>query len=280
MNTEEKLIKLSDGTEIYSKIKESGAPIWIVATHGIGEHLGRHQFLRDLFGQDFNIFQYDLKGHGKSQGERHHIEDFYEFMNDLEELIQFLKDEYKMERYILFGHSMGALITAGYLQSNARKDFYPEKVFLSSPPVGIGGPLGKIANYLPSPLVNKLCKIPLSLDLPGMIDLDHLSHDPRVHESYEMDPLNATKLSSKLVLELARAQKEVFSRPLRADCDAYVAVGTADQIVCPQLLIKYFSTIEKSFALKIFKKARHEIHNEIKRYRTPYLEYLRACLTE
>src|SRR3990167_8856677 len=105
-------IKMHDGVEISCQIKEMGGPIWLVATHGIGEHQERHQYLSDIFGQYFNVFRYDLRGHGRSGGPRGDISSFGQYMEDLNELIQFLHQEYRMKRYVLFGHSMGALINA------------------------------------------------------------------------------------------------------------------------------------------------------------------------
>ena len=90
MITEEKFIKMPDGVELHGQIREVGSQIWLIATHGIGEHLGRHNYLIDLFGHDFNVFQYDLRGHGQSQGKPAYIEDFFQYMEDLQEIINYL----------------------------------------------------------------------------------------------------------------------------------------------------------------------------------------------
>ena len=66
---------MKDGVELHAKIQETGSPIWLIHTHGIGEHLDRHQYLTDLFGKDFNIFQYDLRGHGRSLGPSAYVEE-------------------------------------------------------------------------------------------------------------------------------------------------------------------------------------------------------------
>ena len=49
MICEEKRILLSDGETLHSSIAENGTPVWIIVTHGLGEHSGRHQYIHKLF---------------------------------------------------------------------------------------------------------------------------------------------------------------------------------------------------------------------------------------
>ncbi|MBI2520606.1 MAG: alpha/beta fold hydrolase [Bdellovibrio sp.] len=273
-------IKMRDGVEISCKIKEMGGPIWLVATHGIGEHLERHQYLSDIFGQYFNIFRYDLRGHGRSGGPRGDIDAFSQYMEDLSELIQFLHQEYRMKRYVLFGHSMGALITASYLQNFHKTEYYPERVFLSAPPAAYVGLLGKFIEYAPPGLFRKIEQSALGLKLRGLVDLQYLSHDPRVREAYLADPLNELALHTRLLFGMAAAAKDVFARPIRPKCPAMCVVGSEDQIVNPHFLKKYFANVDRSFDFQIIKGGYHELHNEIEKYRRVYFELLRNFLMD
>lgn len=280
MVSEEVIFRTKDGIDLHLEIKENASPVWLVATHGIGEHLGRHRYLRELFGQEFNICQYDLRHHGKSSGKRSHVKDFSKFMDDLDEVIHYLKERYKMKDYILFGHSMGALITAAYIQQRADKDFYPSKVFLNAPPVGYPGPLGAITRMLPRGFWQKLSQLPASIPLKDLIDLSDLSHNPEVKTQYINDELNCLKLHSCLVLGMVKTSLEVFARPIRPLCPAYICVGGQDRIVSVSELKSYFTMVEKAFQLKVFEGAYHEIHNETQEYRKPYFEYLKSVLLE
>ena len=278
--SEQKYLIMRDGVELHSEFSERGGPIWIIATHGIGEHLGRHSYLKELFGHEFNIFQYDLRGHGRSRGERAYIDDFSVFTKDLDEIIYFLKKKYRMKRYILFGHSMGSLITANYMQNTCNSKFYPEKVILSAPPVGFPGALGNIVKFAPFKLIDKLASIPYSANISGLVDLNALSHDPRVAENYKKDELCSMKYHSKLLLELAKTSLDVFSRPLRIKCTATCIYGTGDKVVSPEAIEHYFTHIDKSFKVKKIVNAKHEIHNEISKYRTKYFDFLKEIFFE
>ncbi len=280
MFMDKKFLKMRDGAELYTQVKESGSPVWIIATHGIGEHLERHKYIPELFGHDFNVFQYDLRGHGRSTGKKAWIQDFSLYMEDLREITNFLKEKYRMNRYIVFGHSMGALITCSFIQNYVDENNYPERLIVNAPPVGVGGGLGAVVRALPATFFKAASDLPYSLALGGLVDLNNLSHDPRVKEDYIKDPLNALKLESKLVLEMTKTAKETFSRPLRSKCPSYVSVGSSDRIVGTSDLINYFTNIDKSFQLKVFDGAYHEIHNEIEKYRKPYFDHLKTVFNE
>ncbi len=278
MISEQHFIRMRDDVELHAQVQETGASTWLIATHGIGEHLGRHSYIGDLFSGQFNLFQYDLRGHGLSMGRSAYVEDFWDYMHDLEEILCYLKKRYKMNRFALFGHSMGALITAGFLQRMAHKDLYPEVVFLNAPPVGYPGILGKIIEFSPQSILAGLAGLPVSLRLGGLVDLNFLSHDVRVKERYLADTKNALTLHSKLLLEMVKASREVFTRPLRPLCQAFVTVGSCDRVIDVPSLLHYFTMVEKSFILNKFEGAFHEIHNEVEKFRVPYFDFVKESI--
>jgi len=280
MKGQSKVIKLRDGVEIYSEIQESGKNIWLIATHGIGEHLGRHEYLNELFGHEFNIFRYDLRGHGRSKGQAAYVKDFSLYAEDLKEILLYLKDKFKMDKFLLFGHSMGALISCDFLQNLSTEELYPEKFFVNAPPVGTPGALGKVLKHMPVEVVDGMTKLPFSAKIGGLVDLAYLSHNVKIKDDYLDDSFNHTKLHSKLLLELVKSSKRVFSRPLRPRCPAYCTYGTEDKVVSVQYLEEYFSMVEKAFKVKKIEGAYHEIHNEIEKYRSPYFTHLKKCFLD
>ena len=280
MITEVKQVHTQDGEKLHCSIVENGSPVWIIVTHGLGEHGNRHSYFNELFAQYFNICTWDLRGHGKSSGKRGYVENFSSFTDDLGELIAYLKTEFKMERYVLFGHSMGSLITASYMQNNVTEDCYPEKVFLSGPPVAGSGAFGKIFELAPLTFSKALASLSASTPLGGMLDIKKLSHDARVYENYISDDLNVLKPHTRLLFNILAEAREVFSKPLRINCNLYVAVGTSDVLINPNALIKYFSNVEKNATLFKVQDGYHELHNEIEKYKEPYMKFLKDSLLE
>ena len=280
MISESGRIKLRDEVELYTQFKEVGSPVWLVVVHGIGEHLTRHNYMLDLFAPDLNIFQFDLRGHGKSGGERAYVASFSEYFEDLDQVLTYLQEKYRMKRFVLFGHSMGAMIVAGFMQRFAKSGCYPEKIFLNAPPVGLPGALGELFRVAPIKMVNAIAALNVSLKLGGLVDLNLLSHDPLVAENYVNDELNCLKLHSKLLFSLAEASRNVFGRAIAPRCPAYCTVGSEDKIVNVKALKHYFTEVDKSFQLKVIDGAYHEIHNEIGRFKNPYFSYLKNSIME
>jgi len=278
MNKEYRDIISFDGTVLKCLVKETGSKRWLIVTHGLGEHSGRHEFFLKLFSQFFNIAIYDLRGHGRSSGKPAWVENFSDFSKDLGCVTKYLQKEFDLKDFQLFGHSMGGLITADFMQNHVQEDLYPEKVFFSSPAVGAPGVGGTILANSPKMLFELLKKLP-STPVAKVLDLKKLSHDHRVYESYIKDELNHLKIHTKLYIEVMKASREVFSRPLRIKCPSFCVVGTKDALVNSGLVIDYFTNVEKQTHLKIFKDGYHELHNEIEKFKTPYLSFLRQSLT-
>lgn len=278
MNNEYRDIISFDGTPLKCLIRETGSNKWLIITHGLGEHLGRHEFFLKLFSQNFNIAIYDVRGHGRSGGRKGWVENFSDFSKDLGCVIDYLKKDFSMQSFYLFGHSMGGLITADFMQNHVKENAYPEKVFLSSPAVGAPGLMGPAFAHAPKFLLEALTKLP-TIPLSGVLNLRKLSHDSRVYENYIKDEFTILKIQTKLYLEIMKASREVFSRPLRIKCPLYVSIGTSDVLVHPGLLITYFTEVEKNAQLKKIEGGYHELHNEVDKYKKPYLNFLRQSLT-
>jgi alpha-beta hydrolase superfamily lysophospholipase len=166
------------------------------------------------------------------------------------------------------------------MQNEVKDELYPEKVFLSSPPVAAKGPLGGLLHIAPVKFLQNLKQLPLTVPVSGLMDLSKLSHDPRVYESYVTDEFNVLKTHTKTIFELLAEARDVFSRPLRVKCDLYSAVGTADGLVEAKTVISYFNDVEKNAKFKVIEDGYHELHNEIEKYREPYLSFLKESLMD
>ena len=280
MNKEEINITLRDQERLNATLYENEANSWLIVTHGIGEHSGRHEYLQELLRESFNLFFYDLRGHGKSSGKRGYVEHFEDYIDDLEECIAFLQKQRSMQHYVLFGHSMGALITCGFAQTKMKTSLMPQAIFVNAPPVAIPSVLGTMVSMIPDALLKKLASLHVSIALPGMVDLKLLSHDPSAKEEYMSDQRNLMKLHSHLLLELIRYSREVFSKPIDPRIKSFCSYGSKDKIIDVRALEKYFTDVENSFELYKIEGAYHEIHNESQIYQKEYFKYLLMRMLE
>lgn len=287
MRSEQRMVSTFDGERLFVNLSEMGHKYWIIMTHGIGEHSGRHQHVATFFSQYANVCLYDLRGHGKSSGERAHVNDFFSFSKDLMAIISYLKDEFKMTNFILYGHSMGALITSDFIQNHKlirpdflskNNNFYPSLVFLSAPPVQPAGWIGSLVKKIPQYWLNILAGFNRSTKVAGLVDIFYLSHDVRVFEDYLKDPLNSTKLHTKLLLQLVKRARLVFGRPLAAECNIHVVIGTKDRLVSYKDVVDYFHRFEPSAELHVIDEGYHELHNEVERIRVKHTNVLQETI--
>ncbi len=269
---------LSNGISLNLEIHDGQHPTWLVCLHGLGEHLGRNSYLPELFASKFNILQFDLRGHGLSDGKRAYIDDFRDYSKDLQEILQMLKNDFQMDRYILFGHSMSGLIVADFLQNFVDKDNLPERVYLSSPSIGVPTFPGSLFYKIPKPILKFIAQHLPGVPLKNLVDLNELSYDPQVAKDYVMDDLCCLKINSSLPLKLIERSRQVFAKPLGVDIPIFASVGTIDKIVCPKMFKEYFTNIEPKAKTLLLENGHHEPSNEIESIRSKYIEFLTRAL--
>ncbi len=258
-------IRTFDGLRLKSTILNRNASAWVIVTHGVGEHRGRHNYwLSDTF-KNYNVILYDLRGHGDSEGERGNVNDFDDYLKDLDAVTDYLVSEQGMKEFYLFGHSMGGLITARWIQMRKNRALYPAKTILSAPGAGTVGILGLVTSSIPAMIYKKLATLP-SLPLGGMLDLTKLSHNPQVYKDYVSDPKNILKVHSHLYFDLLSKAKTTFSRPLSPRTPLMVIMGSADGVVSTDLVKGYFMKYEPRAKFVLVKDAYHELYMETDEY--------------
>jgi len=103
--------------------------------HGAGEHSGHYRNIGEAcLDQRIAFVCPDMRGFGQSGGARGHVNNFTDYLEDLEALIQLFRAQYGSIPLFLFGHSFGGLIAIRYGQVFSHK---AEGFILSSPALGL-----------------------------------------------------------------------------------------------------------------------------------------------
>jgi alpha-beta hydrolase superfamily lysophospholipase len=106
----------------------------IVIIHGIGEHSGRYRQIVNYFvPRGYAIFTFDLRGHGRSPGQRGYIKHWDDFRTDVTAFLAIVRQHCPSLPLILFGHSMGGVIALDY---SLRFPQVLHGVIASSPAIG------------------------------------------------------------------------------------------------------------------------------------------------
>lgn len=234
----------------------------IIITHGVAEHSDCYNATAEaLANQRFQVFAWDLPGHGKSYGQRGYVKAFSEFTERLDFIIQEVKKLIVDDSPLyLFGHSLGGLITLKYVLEHPKAPV--QAVLLSSPALGV-----KVA----VPMIKDRAARVLNLfapkiTIPHELEFNDLSRDRAVVNTYSKDPLRHKKFSAPLYLGILEAMEEVQNRAHHIELPIHIQAAGQDRIVdtvATQLFFKKLGSTEKK--LKIYEESFHEIFNDLNR---------------
>ena len=224
--------------------------------HGLGEHSGRYEDLAKILTQEgIGVFSIDLIGHGKSSGRKGHIKSFEDFINAVETGVIYVRKKFLDTPIILFGHSLGGLISLKFLIDRESKEI--ERAIISSPWIATAL---EIRNHLL--FIHKIFqKIIPGLQLSNNLITSHLSKDKKIVEKYENDILVHDKISLNLFSEIIKTIDDVIDRSSRIKIKILIYHGKNDKIISHKGTEKVASLIPNNKFI-LFKDIFHEPHND------------------
>ncbi len=154
----------------------------IALVHGIAEHSGRYGFLAEgANARGVGVVALDLRGHGRSPGERSYVERFEDYLLDVDALVGRAGELAAGRPVFLMGHSMGGAIALRWL---TQRQPALAGLILSSAALKLGDDVPRLLVAL-APLLSRW--------LPHLrgtrIDPQLISRDAAVVAAYVGDPL-------------------------------------------------------------------------------------------
>jgi len=225
-----------------------GAPRAALAIcHGYAEHSGRYEWTAaKLTARGYAVEALDLRGHGRSEGERVFVNTFEEYLDDVGRFLDRVRDRHPRLPVFLLGHSMGGGVVTAYVV--ARK------------PQLAGVLLSGSALLGPRPVPPPSAPATAPAPLPASA----ISRDPAVVAAYENDPLVYRGLPrTDRGSAFAGAFKLVQEGMGSIDLPLLIMHGTSDLLVPfggSENLFARASSSDKT--LKLYEGLYHEILNE------------------
>lgn len=243
-------IKSYDGTELFMvKNPVENPKAVVVFVHGLGEHLGRYNYLTEKFNNDgFSIYRFDHRGHGHSAGARAFYEDYNEIIDDVNHIVELAKGENpKLPIYVL-GHSMGGYAVACYGVK------YPDRV---NGIIMSGGLTRDKSGLISIPTdLNPIMYLPNGLS-------DVVSRDSNIVKAYADDPLVLKEISVGLFYTVAKGLAWLNKNTPSFNYPVLILHGGDDRIVSYEDSTEFYDLItSKDKELKIYDALFHEIFNE------------------
>ena len=259
----------SGGLELFSQCwrPEGQARAALAIVHGMGEHSGRYGNVTDaLVPRGYAIHGFDLRGCGRSPGQRGHIDSWSQFRDDVG---AFLRSVGEQERLVgpppgepglpvfLLGHSMGGLIVLDYV---LRRPEGLAGTIVSGPglkPVGVAKPW-KVR------LAKLLTRILPTLSLDVGLEAAAVSRDPAVVEAYVKDPLRHGKGSVRWGTESLAAIRWIRAHAGDLALPILMVQGSEDRLVSPAGTQAFFDAVTfPDKELRLYEGGYHEPHNDV-----------------
>lgn len=261
IHVEESYFKTHDNHRLYyqSHVPEKPRAVLIV-THGFSEHAGRYKNFINTFSNEYAIYVFDLRGHGRSDGIRAHVDEFDDFVEDLRLFVDMVAKGHKSKKKFLIAHSMGGQIAVNYLAK------YPDNplagLITSSANIKVAVPINFIKRYLGLALSHIFPTMRLCHD----INTKWISTDPETVRSFERDPLVHPHITVNLARHIFENQDTIMDKACRITLPVLMLHGGADLICTHEGTEDFFKNLKsRDKKMKIYDGMYHEIFNELKR---------------
>lgn len=230
----------------------------VIIVHGVCEHSGRYDYVTGYLNrEELGVLRFDLRGHGKSSGERGHVESFTRFYKDVKKIKDRAEKDFPSVPLYILGHSMGAFISSLYAVT------YPGEIKgqILSGLYSTVLPLDdiKLLKKLP---YNRFPKIKAKNKLGGLV-----SRDEKVVEEYNKDPLVLKTTTIGMSAEMfLKGPLYLGKNMTKYDLPCLLLHGGQDRIVTPESSQNFYDNIaSRDKQRKVYPELYHEILNEPER---------------
>jgi len=232
----------------------------IAVVHGIAEHSGRYAWIAERANrQGLGVVSLDLRGHGRSSGERSYVERFDDYLLDVDALFAKAQELTAGRPLFLMGHSMGGAIALRWLALRGRP---VAGLLLSSAALKIGGDVPRLLVAL-APLLSRW--------LPHLrgtrLDPALISRDPAAVAAYVGDPLVSLQAPpARTGAELLRIMEANRGSAPQLRVPVYLFHGDADRLTDPagsQEIHDLWGGPDRT--LRLWPGSRHETLNDLDR---------------
>ena len=208
----------------------------LAIVHGLGGHSDLFDHVvQVLVPQHYAIYSFDLRGHGRSGGQRGYINRWAEFRDDLRRFLHLIERQTNGRPRFLLGHSLGAIIVLDYALR------FPEGlqgIVATAIPMGTVGvsPLKLVLGQI-------LSQIWPTFSLNTGIDRSMGSRDPEVVAASIQDPLRHTWGTARLATEFQATASWIRTHASELSLPFLSLHGDADRVALPQGSRSFFERL-------------------------------------
>ncbi|GEM62745.1 methyltransferase [Sphingobacterium faecium NBRC 15299] len=241
----------------------------LIIIHRGHEHSERlHEIATDAQFEGYNIFAYDLRGHGYTKEPVSPI--FMDNVRDLDMFSKYLHHQYQIDEQDIFviANSIAGVIVTSWVH-----DFAPAIAGMA-----LLAPAFEIKLYVPfaNEFIGFTTKLKKDLVIQSYVKSKVLTHDKAQQEAYDQDPLISKSINGRLLVDLQSAGKRLVEDAAAINIPTLILSAEKDYVVKNSVQkkfyvnlesqVKEFRTLTNFFHGILFESGRHEVYQYIKTF--------------
>ncbi len=254
-------LQTPDGTRMHSRewLPENTPPkVDLLLVHGHGEHVARHAYGAEQFtAAGMRVIGCDLRGHGRSGGQRGHIDSLQQLIADLDLVLK----EYCTDcsrPLVAHGHSMGGLLLLHMALANPQLF---AAISTTSPWLRLRSAPPRWKQFLADWVGRYFQKLTLSTGLKP----SQMAYDSQLELPAEEKNLNHRRISAAMYRELTMAATQALDAAAAITTPLLIIQGDDDPIMDPEAAREFADAAHaatRPVELDILQGKMHEPHND------------------
>jgi alpha-beta hydrolase superfamily lysophospholipase len=258
INNREGTFQGAKGLELYyqSWHPQGLAEAVLIIIHGHGGHSGIFTVMVEyLIEHNYAVYSFDLRGNGRSPGQRGYINSWSEFRADLKSFVDLVKAKEVNQDLFIIAQSMGGTIALDYI---LREPVQLKGLILLAPALGLGVSSWKL-------LAGKILSgILPRFSLATGIDFSAASRDPKAVAACREDPLRHSLGTARLATELLNTIEWIGASIAEIKVPLLILHGGADKVTLPQSSRTFFERLTLADKERQeYPGSYHELHTDI-----------------
>ena len=258
LRTAEERVETDSGLNIFVRSWRPDAPVRgvVVIVHGFNSHSGEYAWVASQFaGAGLAVYAPDLRGRGKSDGERFFVNRFADWVGDVEEVVSLAKSREPGVPLFMLGHSAGGVVSCIYALEHQSEL--------------AGLVCESFAHEVPAPDFALAVFKGLSHVAPHAHILrlknEDFSRDPEVVQSKNTDPLIAHEIQpTQTLAEMVRADDRLRREFPLITLPVLILHGTADKATRPSGSQRFYEMAgSRDKTLKLYDGHFHDLLNDL-----------------
>ena len=228
----------------------------IAIVHGLGSHSGRFtKVVESLLPYGYAIYGFDLRGHGRSPGQRGFVKHWSEFREDFGNFWELVRSQNPDIDCFALCHSLGSIIVLDYALHYPNS--VPHIITMASPLQPVGVPqlrmfIGRFLSWM-------YPRFSLNTGMPQ----NRENYDPAIAAQLINDSLSHTKGTARLVTEFLKTTRWINAHLENLQSSILALHGSNDAIALPESSLTLFDAIpifDKEY--REYPNSYHDLHND------------------